>query len=265
VARLRSGDQDAYRELVDAYRDRIITVCSRVAGPGADAEDLAQDAFLKAFGALDRFDGRSALFTWIYRIAVNTARDWIDHRRRRPVVPLDGAFGSQAEPATRACRAAERPSATSWRAARCARPSSGWPSPSAPRSSCARWKATAEEVGRRPGRLDRPGGASSAASPSACSRRPASPSRTRAGPVAPVQPQARFARQPADAPGLARCCSAGLCVRPADLRADAGLERQRHAVDGFRATPFEPDDIEAGLRARLADAAFGARRSEGGR
>jgi len=98
LARLRAGDQDAYREIVDAYRDRIITVVARVAGPGADAEDLAQDAFLKAFVALARFDGRSALFTWIYRIAVNTARDWVDHRRRRPVVPLEG---SEAEPADR--------------------------------------------------------------------------------------------------------------------------------------------------------------------
>ena len=98
VARLRAGDQEAYREIVDAYRDRIITVVARVAGPGADAEDLAQDAFLKAFAALDRFDGRSALFTWIYRIAVNTARDWVDYRRRRPVVPLEGTFGGAAEP-----------------------------------------------------------------------------------------------------------------------------------------------------------------------
>lgn len=98
VARLRAGDQEAYREIVDAYRDRIITVVARVAGPGADAEDLAQDAFLKAFAALDRFDGRSALFTWIYRIAVNTARDWVDYRRRRPVVPLEGTFGGPAEP-----------------------------------------------------------------------------------------------------------------------------------------------------------------------
>lgn len=108
LARLRSGDQDAYREIVDAYRDRIITVVARVAGPGADAEDLAQDAFLKAFAAIERFDGRSALFTWIYRIAVNTARDYIDHRRRRPVVPLEGAFGEhQAEPADEGERPAE--------------------------------------------------------------------------------------------------------------------------------------------------------------
>jgi len=98
VARLRAGDETAYREVVDAYRDRLLTVISRVAGAGADAEDLAQDAFLKAFGAIGRFDGRSALFTWLYRIAINTARDWHDHRRRRPTVPLEGADGPLVDP-----------------------------------------------------------------------------------------------------------------------------------------------------------------------
>ena len=117
VARLRAGDQDAYREIVDAYRDRIITVVARVAGPGADAEDLAQDAFLKAFAALDRFDGRSALFTWIYRIAVNTARDWVDYRRRRPVVPLEGPHGGPAEPADTAALPAEAAERAELRAA----------------------------------------------------------------------------------------------------------------------------------------------------
>lgn len=108
LARLRAGDQDAYREIVDAYRDRIITVAARVAGPGADAEDLAQEAFLKAFAALDRFDGRSALFTWIYRIAVNTARDWVDHRRRRPVVPFEEGQTEPADPGSQPAEAAER-------------------------------------------------------------------------------------------------------------------------------------------------------------
>ncbi|HEX5011605.1 MAG TPA: sigma-70 family RNA polymerase sigma factor [Planctomycetota bacterium] len=98
VARLRAGDEAAYREVVDAYRDRLLTVISRVAGAGADAEDLAQDAFLKAFGAIGRFDGRSALFTWLYRIAINTARDWHDHRRRRPTVPLEGVDGPLVDP-----------------------------------------------------------------------------------------------------------------------------------------------------------------------
>lgn len=99
VARLRAGDQDAYRELVDAYRDRIVTVAARVAGRSADAEDLAQETFLKAFGAIDRFNGNSAIFTWLYRIAVNTARDWVAHRRRRPAVSLDGLEHPGADPA----------------------------------------------------------------------------------------------------------------------------------------------------------------------
>jgi len=102
VARLRAGDEDAFREFVDAYRDRIITVVARVAGVGADAEDLAQDTFIKAFGAIDRFQGNSALFTWLYRIAVNTARDHVESRRRRPTVPLEDERGPRHEPPDRA-------------------------------------------------------------------------------------------------------------------------------------------------------------------
>lgn len=97
VARLRDGDPAAQAQVVDAYKDRLVTVIARVAG-GTDAEDLAQETFLKAFGAIGRFDGRSALFTWMYRIAVNTARDWVDHRRRRPAVPLHGPEGPRHEP-----------------------------------------------------------------------------------------------------------------------------------------------------------------------
>ncbi len=98
VARVRAGDENACREVVVAYRDRLLTVIARGGGAGADAEDLAQEAFLKAFVAIHRFDGRSALFTWLYRIAINTARDWHDHRRRRPAVALDGVDGPLVEP-----------------------------------------------------------------------------------------------------------------------------------------------------------------------
>lgn len=97
VARLRDGDPAAQAQVVDAYKDRLVTVIARVAG-ATDAEDLAQETFLKAFGAIGRFDGRSALFTWMYRIAVNTARDWVDHRRRRPAVPLHGPEGPRHDP-----------------------------------------------------------------------------------------------------------------------------------------------------------------------
>jgi RNA polymerase sigma-70 factor, ECF subfamily len=99
VARLRAGDEEACREFVDAYRDRIITVVARVTGAGGDAEDLAQEVFLKALRNIHRFEGGSALFTWLYRIAVNTARDFLASRRRRPTVALDAAAGPGAEPA----------------------------------------------------------------------------------------------------------------------------------------------------------------------
>jgi RNA polymerase sigma-70 factor (ECF subfamily) len=89
VERLRAGDEDAYREFVDTYKDRLHAVVARIAGNGADAEDLAQETFLKAFGAIHRFAGNSALYTWLYRIGVNTARDWLAARKRRPAVSLD--------------------------------------------------------------------------------------------------------------------------------------------------------------------------------
>lgn len=88
VARLCAGEEDAFRELIETYQDRILTVAARVAG-AADAEDVAQETFLKACRNIDRFAGNSALFTWLYRIAVNTARDHLARRRRRPAVALD--------------------------------------------------------------------------------------------------------------------------------------------------------------------------------
>lgn len=86
LERLRADDPDAFREFIDAYRDRILTLVARVAGHGADAEDLAQEAFLKAFRSLHRFGERSSLYTWLYRIAANTAMDF--RKRRRVFAPL---------------------------------------------------------------------------------------------------------------------------------------------------------------------------------
>ena len=91
VARLRDGDEDACREFIETYQDRIHTVVARVVGSAGEVEDLAQETFIKALGAIHRFQGQSRLYTWLYRIAVNTARDHLAHRRRRPAVPLDTA------------------------------------------------------------------------------------------------------------------------------------------------------------------------------
>lgn len=98
VEALRAGDQDAQREFVDTYKERLLSVVARVAGRDSDAEDLAQETFLKAFAAIGRFNGASALYTWLYRIGVNTARDWVAARRRRPAVSLDAFEPGQVDP-----------------------------------------------------------------------------------------------------------------------------------------------------------------------
>lgn len=85
IAASRRGDAAAYDSLVGAYQDRIYQVTYRVTGNPEDAWDAAQDAFLKAFRALQAFRGDAAFSTWLHRIAVNAALDIV--RRRPPQTP----------------------------------------------------------------------------------------------------------------------------------------------------------------------------------
>lgn len=80
VRRARNGDAEAFRGIVEAYSRPLWRAAFRVLGDAAAAEDAVQDAFLRAWRALDRFDERAELSTWLYRIAINAA---IDHRRER--------------------------------------------------------------------------------------------------------------------------------------------------------------------------------------
>lgn len=73
VARLQAGDQAAYAQLVDEQASRIYRLALRMMGNEADAEDVLQETFLSAFKAIDRFEARSSLSTWLYRIASNAA------------------------------------------------------------------------------------------------------------------------------------------------------------------------------------------------
>lgn len=73
IARLKAGDQAAYAQLVDEHAGRIYRLALRMMGNEADAEDVLQETFLSAFKAIDRFEGRSSLSTWLYRIASNAA------------------------------------------------------------------------------------------------------------------------------------------------------------------------------------------------
>lgn len=79
ITRFRNGDQSAFEEIVLASQDRIYNVCRRMLGNAHDAEDAAQDVFLKAYQAISRFEPGASLATWLYRIAVNTC---IDYKRK---------------------------------------------------------------------------------------------------------------------------------------------------------------------------------------
>lgn len=71
IDRVLGGDKEAFAWLVDQYRDMIYTVCLRMLGSEADAEEAAQDVFVKAYRSLQSFQGKSKFSTWLYRIAYN--------------------------------------------------------------------------------------------------------------------------------------------------------------------------------------------------
>ncbi len=77
VERVKRGDKAAFDLLVLKYQSRIINLVSRFVRNHADAQDVTQDAFLKAYRALPNFRGESAFYTWMYRIAVNTAKNFL--------------------------------------------------------------------------------------------------------------------------------------------------------------------------------------------
>jgi RNA polymerase sigma-70 factor (ECF subfamily) len=77
VDRVKRGDKAAFDLLVIKYQSRIISLVSRFVRNQADAQDVTQEAFLKAYRALPNFRGDSAFYTWLYRIAVNTAKNYL--------------------------------------------------------------------------------------------------------------------------------------------------------------------------------------------
>ncbi|MGH9115675.1 MAG: sigma-70 family RNA polymerase sigma factor [Acidimicrobiales bacterium] len=91
VARARRGDREALDVLLRQHYDRVHAVCRRMTGNEADAADAAQEALIAVVRGLPRFDGRSRLSTWVYRIAVNASIDEVRRRGRRPAISLDEA------------------------------------------------------------------------------------------------------------------------------------------------------------------------------
>lgn len=88
IERYLSGDADAFRDLMRAHEDRVFAVCLRMLRDREAALDATQETFITVLRKVDRFAGRSAFSTWLYRVAVNTCYDLARRRSRRPTVPL---------------------------------------------------------------------------------------------------------------------------------------------------------------------------------
>lgn len=84
VKRVQKGDQAAFDMLFARYQSKILNLISRYVRDSEEVRDVAQEAFIKAYRALPRFRGDSAFYTWLYRIAINTAKNHLVSRSRRP-------------------------------------------------------------------------------------------------------------------------------------------------------------------------------------
>lgn len=93
VARAQQKDAAAYDELVRRYYKRIYALLYNMTSNKEDAEDLIQEVFVKAYAALQRFKGDSSFYTWVYRIAVNRAINYVKRRNKRAGLSLDDMDG----------------------------------------------------------------------------------------------------------------------------------------------------------------------------
>ena len=84
VERVQKGDKAAFDLLILKYQHRIVSLIGRYVSDQSEALDVAQEAFIKAYRAIKNFRGDSAFYTWLYRIAINTAKNWLVARTRRP-------------------------------------------------------------------------------------------------------------------------------------------------------------------------------------
>src|SRR5678816_1045099 len=83
LRRLRDHDERAFRELIEAHRDRVYNITFRMLGNRAEAEDIAQEVFITVFKTIDQFREESKFSTWLYRVTVNHCKNRIKYLARR--------------------------------------------------------------------------------------------------------------------------------------------------------------------------------------
>ena len=88
VKQAQKGDSTAFEQLVLTHQNQIYRLCFRMVGNAEDAADMVQEAFLKAWRNLDRFQGDAAFSTWLYRLASNCCLDFLRSQKRRPTVSM---------------------------------------------------------------------------------------------------------------------------------------------------------------------------------
>lgn len=98
VERARRGDKRAFELLVEKYRRRLLRLLSRMVRNAEEVEDIAQETFIKAYRALPNFRGDAAFYTWLYRIGVNTAKNFLANRGRNMPTVSDQAMSDEDEP-----------------------------------------------------------------------------------------------------------------------------------------------------------------------
>src|ERR687886_475516 len=96
LAAARAGDESAYQQLVEPHRREVRAHCYRMLGSIPDADDAVQDALLRAWRGLPRFEGRSSTRSWLYKITTNACLNAIARQPKGRVLPVD--FGEAADP-----------------------------------------------------------------------------------------------------------------------------------------------------------------------
>jgi len=97
VARVRAGDEDAYRLLVDRHSRSVFRLAFRMTGNEQDSEDVVQETFMRAYRQLHRWEARSSFSTWLYRIAANYSLDLVRRRKRHGEVAMAESVGPEDE------------------------------------------------------------------------------------------------------------------------------------------------------------------------